>query len=68
LAYTANTTNNTNTITAIADADATVSIDVDGMTVANGTSVMWDSGINTVTITVASGGSQTIYTVRVNKS
>ncbi len=68
--YTAATTNATNAITATpADARSEVKIDVNGNEVANGSAPTWQTGSNTVTVTVtAEDGSTADYTVTVTKS
>lgn len=51
--YTVTTTNNTNTITAVpSDAGAEVEIAVNGAEIANGSAAVWNTGSNTVTVTV----------------
>lgn len=59
--YTATTSNNSNTITVTPDAY----IEHDGTPVDNGTPIVWHSGENIVTISVANG---LTYTVTVIKS
>lgn len=59
--YTTTTSNNSNKITATSDGD--VSITVNGTAHENGTSATWQTGENTVVVTV---GSKT-YTVTVTK-
>ena len=76
ISYTATTTNATNVITAIpADAGAEIEILVDppvaeSYEIDNGTAVTWETGANTVTITVtaADGTTTKAYTVTVTKS
>ena len=68
-AYTTSTTNSTNTITATAsDNTATVVIKNGTTTVTSGSSATWESGANTVTVTVTNGGASKVYTVTVTKS
>jgi len=68
--YTASTTNATNVITATAaSAKATVSIKVNTVATANGTAPTWNTGANTVEITVTNGTTPAkVYTVIVTKS
>lgn len=67
--YTATTSNATNTITATAtDENATVAILVGETPVVNGEAATWESGENTVIITVTSGGTEKVYTITVTKS
>lgn len=66
--YTATTSNATNTVTATPnDADATVAIDLDGTAVENGSAATWETGENTLEITVTNGSSTSTYTVTVTK-
>lgn len=68
-AYTVETSNNTNKVTATADDENAVITIMNGETaVENGTSAAWSAGENTLTITVASGDAETVYTVTVTKS
>lgn len=68
--YTASTANATNTITATpADARSEVKVEVNGAEIANGSAAAWQTGSNTVTVTVkAEDGSTAAYTVTVDKS
>lgn len=69
--YTATTTNVTNTINAVpADAGATVEITLNGAEVSNGAPLTWNTGSNTVAITVTAedGTTTKAYTVTVTKS
>lgn len=62
--YTATTSNATNTITATVSQSGTATITVNGSAIENGGSATWETGENTVTVTV---GSKT-YTVTVTKT
>lgn len=67
--YTAATSNATNTITATLNdntADAVITVNGDSLT--NGGSASWETGENTVNITVTKGTSSKKYTVIVTKS
>ena len=67
--YTAATSNATNTITAtLNDNTADVVITVNGDSLTNGGSASWETGENTVNITVTKGASSKKYTVIVTKS
>ena len=67
--YTAATSNATNTITAtLNDNTANAVITVNGDSLTNGGSVSWETGENTVNITVTKGTSSKKYTVIVTKS
>lgn len=69
--YTTSTGNNTNTITAIpANAAASIKVEVNDVEINNGTAAVWQSGGNTVKITVTAedGTSDKEYTVTVTKS
>lgn len=67
--YTAATSNATNTITAtLNDNTADVVITVNGDSLTNGGSASWETGENTVNITVTKGTSSKKYTVIVTKS
>lgn len=67
--YTAATSNATNTITAtLNDSTADVVITVNGDSLTNGGSASWETGENTVNITVTKGTSSKKYTVIVTKS
>lgn len=69
--YEADTTSATNVITATPnDAGASVEITVGDVTVANGTAATWETGENTVTITVTAenGVATETYTVTVTKA
>jgi hypothetical protein len=69
MVYTATTTNATNTITAVAkDGEATIEIKVNDVAHTNGTAATWETGENTVEITVTSGSETETYTVTVTKS
>ncbi len=75
LEYTVTTSDATNKVTAKTDDPSAVieivltnSEEEEGAAVANGTSVTWASGENTLTITVTDGVSVTVYTVTVTKS
>ena len=66
--YTASTSNATNTVTATAaDNAATVVITVNGNSLTNGSSATWETGENTVIVTVTKGSSSKTYTVTVTK-
>ena len=67
--YTANTSNATNTVSATAvSAEATVTIKVNGTTHTSGQAATWNSGTNTVQVTVTNGTASKVYTVTVTKS
>lgn len=67
--YTASTTTATNTITAVAnDSNATVVIKANGVTVANNSAITWNTGTNSVVVTVSNGGEENEYTITVTKS
>lgn len=67
--YTAATSNATNTITATLNDDtAGAVITVNGDSLTNGSSASWETGENTVNITVTKGTSSKKYTVIVTKS
>lgn len=75
--YTATTTNANNTINAVPEnASATIEItltnttNADGVVVANGSSITWDAGANTVKVKVTAedGNTTKTYTVTVTKS
>lgn len=67
--YTLDTTTATEAITAIAaDDDATIAITVGGDAHVNGADATWDTGVNTVLITVTNGTDTKTYTVTVTKS
>lgn len=67
--YTAATTNATNTVTATLNDDtAGAVITVNGNSLTNGGSATWETGENTVVITVTKGVSSKKYTVIVTKS
>ena len=67
--YTAATSNASDAITATAANGADVAIEVNGSTVANGVGATWNTGSNTVTITVSKTGlTTTTYTVTVTKA
>jgi phi13 family phage major tail protein len=66
--YTATTENATNTITAVAiDNNAGIAITVNGNSISSGQSATWESGINTVAITVTNGNTTKTYTITVTK-
>ena len=65
--YTAETTNATNTITATAAEGAEVTISINGSALANGGSARWNTGSNTVAVTVTQDGASRTYTVTVTK-
>lgn len=68
-AYTAATTNATTAINATAaKSGAVITIDHGGDAVTNGGTITWDSGANTVTVTVKNGTTTQVYTVVVTKS
>ncbi len=70
-AYSASTSNATNTITAIPDnAAASVQLTVNDLEMDNGTAASWNTGTNTVKITVTAedGKTSKTYTVTVTKS
>lgn len=69
--YTATTSNASNTIVATpSDAGAEVQITVNGNEIDNGAAATWNTGENTVEITVTSadGSTEEVYTVTVTKS
>lgn len=69
--YTTSTSNATNTINAIpANASAAIRVEVNGNEIDNGTSAIWQTGSNTVTVTVNADDKETTksYTVTVVKS
>jgi hypothetical protein len=67
--YTTDTTNTTNTINATAASDsASVAILANSQTVVNGNSITWQTGANTVTVTVTNGAATKVYTITVTKS
>lgn len=68
--YTATTSNATNKITAVAtDEDATITITVNDVEIDNEDSATWETGENTVEITVSKdGATSTTYTVTVTKA
>ncbi|WP_367302825.1 cadherin-like beta sandwich domain-containing protein [Orenia metallireducens] len=67
--YTASTTDTSNKITAVAtDEDAIVSIAVNGSAHENDTAATWETGENTVQITVTNESNSKVYTVTVTKS
>ena len=66
--YTATTSNATNTVSAAAaDNDATVAIKVNNESHTSGQSATWDTGANTVVVTVTNDGATKTYTVIVTK-
>lgn len=70
-AYTVTTTNSTNNVSATpVDSDATVTIKVNGSSHTNGSAASWNSGLNTVQVTVSDGATDpttTTYIVLVTK-
>ncbi len=67
--YTADTTNATNAVTATtADEGANVTVTVNGEEIANGSAATWNTGENTVEITVENNGSTRNYIVVVTKA
>lgn len=67
--YTTSTSNASNTISAEAvDNSATIEIKNGDTVIQNGTAASWQSGENTVTVTVTNGIATEIYTVTVTKS
>jgi len=69
LSYAATTSNATNKVTATVEDEAdSVEITVNGAAHENGTAAAWIAGENTLTVKVASGSAETIYTVTVTKS
>ena len=67
--YETTTTNDTNTITATAAAGLSVVIKNGDTTVTSGSAATWETGENTVTITVSGTGyTENVYTVTVTKS
>lgn len=67
-AYTATTSNASNKVTATpTDEDATVEILLGETEIENATNATWETGENTLTITVTNGTSETVYTVTVTK-
>ena len=67
--YTANTGNASDVVTATGANGASVTIDVNGSTVQSGSAATWNSGSNTVTVTVTKSGLTTReYTVTVTKA
>ena len=68
-AYTASTSNASDAITATAANSADVAIEVNGVTITNGVGANWNTGANTVTITVSKTGlTTTTYTVTVTRA
>ena len=66
--YTATTSNATNTVSAVPrSSDASVEITVNGDAHTSGTAATWESGQNTVQVTVTNGGSSQVYTIIVTK-
>ena len=67
--YTAATTNTKNKVTATAtDSAADVSLKLGDEELENGTDAPWETGENTVTVTVKNGKAEKVYTVTVTKS
>ena len=69
--YTTSTSNATNTITAVpADASAQISVKVGDKEIDNGSAATWETGENTVNITVtaADGKTAKTYTITVTKA
>lgn len=66
--YTATTSNATNKVTATPEDENAVITIVNGETeIANGSSASWQTGENTLTITVINGATKKTYTVIVTK-
>ena len=67
--YAATTSNATNKVTAAAeDENAEIKILVGGTEIANESAAAWETGSNTLTITVTNGMASKVYTVTVTKS
>lgn len=67
--YEASTSNATNKVTAVAtDEDAEIVIELNGVEMDNETSATWETGENTLTITVTNGDEEEVYTVTVTKT
>lgn len=67
--YAAATSNATNVVTATAsDSSSSIAITVNGSTIENGAAATWQSGENTVVVSVSSVDSAMTYTVTVTKS
>ena len=67
--YTVTTSNNTNQVTATAADDAAILVELNGAAINNGASATWNTGENTLTVTVTDNGKEpTTYTVIVTKS
>lgn len=67
--YAVTTENASNKVTATpADENATVEILLGETEIDNGSSATWETGENTLTITVTNGEESTVYTVTVTKS
>lgn len=68
LEYTASTTNASNMISAVPTTGSLATVKVNGKKVQNGGSATWESGENSVTITVTNGTESKTYAVTVTKS
>lgn len=66
--YTATTTNASDAVTFTAPVGVTVTATANGATIASGDSVTWNSGANTVSVTLAGSTATTTYTVTVTAS
>lgn len=67
--YETSTSNATNKVTAVAtDEDAQIVIELNGTEIENESSATWETGENTLTITVTNGDEEDVYTVTVTKS
>lgn len=68
-AYTADTSNASNKVTAVAaNSKATIKIKNGNTDVENGGNATWETGANTLTITVTYGTTVNTYTITVTKS
>ena len=65
--YAATTTNASDAVTFTAPLGVTVAATANGATIANGDSVTWNEGANTVTVTLTGTTASTTYTVTVTK-
>lgn len=69
MSYTVDTANKSNKVKATAADDAVILIECNGIVVENGASVTWQTGENTLIVTVTDNGAEpTEYTVIVTKS
>lgn len=68
LEYTASTTNASNMISAVPTTGSLATIKVNGKKVQNGGSVTWETGENSVSITVTNGNESQSYAVTVTKT